>query len=117
MESLYAEVARVDGLMEELQSKFRVLVAGPSTFAALLTSLQMGFRTFALQKRSGEVLKLLSTVRVEFQKYGEAVQKARTRLEQASGDLDAIDTRTRAINRKLREIGEDTPSLPDGDAN
>ena len=117
VESLYAEVARVDGLMEELQSKFRVLVAGPSTFAALLTSLQMGFRTFALQKRSGEVLKLLSTVRVEFQKYGEAVQKARTRLEQASGDLDAIDTRTRAINRKLREIGEDTPSLPDGDAN
>ncbi len=117
MESLYAEVARVDGLMEELQSKFRVLVAGPSTFAELLTSLQMGFRTFALQKRSGEVLKLLSTVRVEFQKYGEAVQKARTRLEQASGDLDAIDTRTRAINRKLREIGEDTPSLPDGDAN
>ncbi len=117
VESLYAEVARVDGLMEELQSKFRVLVAGPSTFAALLTSLQMGFRTFALQKRSGEVLKLLSTVRVEFQKYGEAVQKARTRLEQASGDLDAIDTRTRAINRKLRDIGEDTPSLPDGDAN
>ena len=56
-------------------------------------------------------------MRVEFQKYGEAVQKARTRLEQASGDLDAIDTRTRAINRKLREIGEDTPSLPDGDAN
>ena len=117
MESLYAEVARVDGLMEELQSKFRVLVAGPSTFAALLTSLQMGFRTFALQKRSGEVLKLLSTVRVEFQKYGEAVQKARTRLEQASGDLDAIDTRTRAINRKLRDIGEDAPSLPDDDAN
>ena len=117
VESLYAEVARVDGLMEELQSKFRVLVAGPSTFAALLTSLQMGFRTFALQKRSGEVLKLLSTVRVEFQKYGEAVQKARTRLEQASGDLDAIDTRTRAINRKLRDIGEDAPSLPDGDAN
>ena len=117
VESLYAEVARVDGLMEELQSKFRVLVAGPSTFAALLTSLQMGFRTFALQKRSGEVLKLLSTVRVEFQKYGEAVQKARTRLEQASGDLDAIDTRTRAINRKLRDIGEDAPSLPDDDAN
>ena len=117
VESLYAEVARVDGLMEELQSKFRVLVAGPSTFAALLTSLQMGFRTFALQKRSGEVLKLLSTVRVEFQKYGEAIQKARTRLEQASGDLDAIDTRTRAINRKLRDIGEDAPSLPDDDAN
>lgn len=117
MESLYAEAARADGLMEELQTKYRVLVAGPSTFAALLTSLQMGFRTVALQKRSGEVLKLLSAVRVEFQKYGEAVQKARQRLEQASGDLDAIDTRTRAINRKLRDIGEDAPSLADGGAN
>ncbi|HIS04170.1 MAG TPA: DNA recombination protein RmuC [Candidatus Pullichristensenella avicola] len=113
VESLYAEVARVDGLLENLQNKFRVLVAGPSTFAALLTSLQMGFRTVALQKRSGEVLALLSAVRAEFQKYGEAVQKARTRLEQASGDLDAIDTRTRVINRKLRDIGEDVPP-PDG---
>lgn len=118
VESLYAEVARVDGLMENLQNKYRVLVAGPSTFAALLTSLQMGFRTCALQKRSGEVLALLSAVRTEFQKYGEAVQKARTRLEQASGDLDAIDTRTRVINRKLRDIGEDTASpLPGGNAN
>ena len=109
IESLYAEVARIDGLLESLQTRQRVLVAGPSTFAALLTSLQMGFRTCALQKRSGEVLKLLSAVRVEFQKYGDAVQKARTRLEQASGDLDAIDTRTRAINRKLRDIGQDVP--------
>ena len=118
VESLYAEVARVDGLMENLQNKYRVLVAGPSTFAALLTSLQMGFRTCALQKRSGEVLALLSAVRTEFQKYGEAVQKARTRLEQASGDLDAIDTRTRVINRKLRDIGEDTAApLPGGNAN
>ena len=65
-----------------LQNKYRVLVSGPSTFAALLTSLQMGFRTVALQKRSGEVLKLLAAVKEEFQKYGEAVQKARTRLEQ-----------------------------------
>ena len=82
VESLYAEVARVDGLLEGLQNKYRVLVSGPSTFAALLTSLQMGFRTVALQKRSGEVLKLLAAVKEEFQKYGEAVQKARTRLEQ-----------------------------------
>ena len=117
VESLYAEVARIDGLLEALQAAYRVLVAGPSTFAALLTSLQMGFRTVALQKRSGEVLKLLSTVRVEFQKYGEAVQKARTRLEQASGDLDNIDTRARALGRKLRDVGEDAPALPDEDAN
>lgn len=107
VESLYAEAIRIDGLQETLQDKYRVLISGPSTFSALLTSLQMGFRTCALQKRSGEVLQLLATVRVEFQKYGEAVQKARTRLEQAGNDLDAIDTRTRVINRKLRDIGEE----------
>ena len=117
VESLYAEVARVDGLLEGLQNTFRVLVAGPSTFAALLTSLQMGFRTVALQKRSSEVLRLLTDVQAEFQKYGEAVRKARTRLEQATGDLDFIDTRARAIGRKLRDIGEDVPPLGDGDAN
>ena len=116
VESLYAEVARVDGLLESLQNTFRVLVAGPSTFAALLTSLQMGFRTVALQKRSGEVLELLSAVQEEFQKYGEAVRKARTRLEQATGDLDLIDTRARALSRKLRDVG-DAPALPEEDAN
>ena len=117
VESLYAEVARIDGLLEALQAAYRVLVAGPSTFAALLTSLQMGFRTVALQKRSGEVLALLVSVKAEFQKYGEAVQKARTRLEQASGDLDFIDTRARALSRKLRDVGEDAPAMPDEDAN
>ena len=117
VESLYAEVARVDGLLESLQNTFRVLVAGPSTFAALLTSLQMGFRTVALQKRSGEVLELLSAVQEEFQKYGEAVRKARTRLEQATGDLDLIDTRARALGRKLRDVGECAPALPEEDAN
>ena len=116
VESLYAEVARADGLLESLQNTCRVLVAGPSTFAALLTSLQMGFRTVALQKRSGEVLELLSAVQEEFQKYGEAVRKARTRLEQATGDLDFIDTRARALSRKLRDVG-DAPALPEEDAN
>lgn len=116
VESLYAEVARADGLLESLQNTYRVLVAGPSTFAALLTSLQMGFRTVALQKRSGEVLELLSAVQEEFQKYGEAVRKARTRLEQATGDLDFIDTRARALSRKLRDVG-DAPALPEEDAN
>ena len=116
VESLYAEVARADGLLESLQNTCRVLVAGPSTFAALLTSLQMGFRTAALQKRSGEVLELLSAVQEEFQKYGEAVRKARTRLEQATGDLDFIDTRARALSRKLRDVG-DAPALPEEDAN
>ena len=117
VESLYAEVARVEGLLESLQNKFRVLVAGPSTFAALLTSLQMGFRTVALQKRSGEMFRLLTSVRAEFQKYGEAVQKARDHLEQVGRDLDTVGTRTRAINRQLRQIGEDVHALPEEDAN
>ena len=71
----------------------------------------------ALSVGSGEVLALLVSVKAEFQKYGEAVQKARTRLEQASGDLDFIDTRARALSRKLRDVGEDAPALPDEDAN
>ena len=115
-EGLYAEAVRL-GLVERLQRECQVNLAGPSTMAALLNSLQMGFRTVAIQKRSGEVLELLSAVQEEFQKYGEAVQKARTRLEQASGDLDFIDPRARALSRKLRDVGEDAPALPDEDAN
>ena len=107
VESLYAEVIRRSGLSEKLQAKYRVMVAGPSTLSALLTSLQMGFRTCALEKRSGEIMQLLASVRAEFSRFGDAIQKARQRLEQAEGDLDSIDTRTRAINRRLREIGEE----------
>ena len=107
VESLYAEVIRRSGLSEKLQAKYRVMIAGPSTLSALLTSLQMGFRTCALEKRSGEIMQLLGAVRAEFSRFGEAVQKARQRLELAEGDLDSIDTRTRAINRKLKDIGED----------
>ena len=92
-------------------------MAGPSTFAALLTSLQMGFRTVALQKRSSEVLRLLTDVQAEFQKYGEPCARRARGWEQATGDLDFIDTRARAIGRKLRDIGEDVPPLGDGDAN
>ena len=116
-EGLYAEVTRRAELCTVLQRDYRVTIMGPTTLGAFLNSLQMGFRTVALQKRSGEVLKLLAAVKEEFQKYGEAVQKARTRLEQASGDLDAIDTRARALTRKLRDVGEDAPALAQGDAN
>lgn len=107
VESLYAEVIRRPGLSERLQERYRVMVAGPATLNALLTSLQMGFRTCALERRSGEVLQLLGSVRAEFARFGEAVQRARQRLEQAEGDLDALDTRTRAINRRLKDIGEE----------
>ena len=107
VESLYAEIIRRPGLSERIQGKYRVMLAGPATLNALLTSLQMGFRTCALQRRSGEVLTLLGQVRTEFGRFGEALQKARARLEQAEGDLDSLDTRARAINRRLKDIGEE----------
>jgi len=107
VESLYAEAVRRAGLCERLQARYRVLVAGPNTLAALLTSLRMGFRTVTLEKRSGEVLKLLSEVRVEFDRYGEAVQVARHRLEQTEEALDALDVRARKLIRRLHAISED----------
>ena len=107
VESLYAEAISLPGLTDKLQTRFRVMLAGPSTFAARLTSLQMGLRTCALEKRSGEILKLLEGVKQEFQKFGETIVRARLKLEQAGNELDNVDTRTRAINRRLRDIGEE----------
>ena len=107
VESLYAEAISLPGLTDKLQTRFRVMLAGPSTFSALLTSLQMGLRTCALEKRSGEILKLLEGVNQEFQKFGETIVRARLKLEQAGNELDNVDTRTRAINRRLRDIGEE----------
>ena len=107
VESLYAEAVRRDGLCEKLQTKYRVLVAGPNTLTALLTSLRMGFRTVTLEKRSGEVLKLLSEVRTEFARYEEAVANVRRRLEQTSEALDALEQRSRAVSRKLKNISEE----------
>ena len=107
VESLYAEAVRRDGLCERLQIKYRVLVAGPNTLCALLTSLRMGFRTVTLQRRSGEVLKLLGEVKAEFEKYDEAVVNVRRRLEQTADALDALETRSRAMGKRLKDISED----------
>lgn len=103
-EGLYAEaVSR--GLVEILQRDYKVNLAGPSTMAALLNSLQMGFRTLAIQKQSGEVWKLLGAVRTEFDKFGDILQMTQTRLEQANKELDKlVGVRTRAIRRRLREV-------------
>ncbi len=110
-EGLYAEVVN-RGLLEKLQ-KDGVNVAGPSTMAALLNSLQMGFRTLAIQKRSDEVWTLLGAVKTEFEKFEEVAVKMQTHLNQTSKDLDTlIGTRTKAINRKLREV----QSLTDDDS-
>ena len=111
VESLYAEVLKRPGLCERMQREFRVTPCGPTTLAALLNSLQRGFRTVAIERRTAEVWQLLGAVRTEFARYGEAVDKARARLQGAMNDLDSVDVRARAVSRKLRGVGE-TPEQP-----
>ncbi|MDD2308993.1 MAG: DNA recombination protein RmuC [Desulfuromonadaceae bacterium] len=107
-EGLYAEVLRLPGLFEALQRDFKVMVAGPTTLAALLNSLQMGFRTLAIEKRSAEVWNLLGAVRTEFSKFGAILEKTRKKLVEAGNHIDQAATRTRAIERKLRDV-QDVP--------
>ena len=111
-EGLYAEVVR-RGMVEPLQRDYHVNVAGPTTMAALLNSLQMGFRTLAIQKRSGEVWKVLGAVKTEFDKFGDVITVAQSRLEQANAELDKlVGVRTRQIQRKLSAVA----TLSDTDA-
>ncbi len=103
-EGLYAEVINM-GLVETLQREYKVNIAGPSTMAAMLNSLQMGFRTLAIQKKSGEVWKILEATKKEFGNFGAVLDSARNRLRQADDELDKlIGTRSRAINRSLRGV-------------
>lgn len=105
-EGLYAEVVR-NGMIEMLQRKYRVTIAGPTTMAALLNSLQMGFNTLAIEKRSNEVWKLLASVRSEFDTFADVLQSTQHRLNQANADLDRlVGVRTRQIQRKLRNVSE-----------
>jgi len=103
-EGLYAEVLRRNGLSEMLQRDCRVIVAGPTTLAALLNSLQLGFRTLAIEKRSSEVWKLLAAVKNEFGKFGEILEKTKKKLDEASSSIDTAAVKTRAIERKLRGV-------------
>jgi DNA recombination protein RmuC len=111
-EGLYAEVIRRTWLVESLQRECRVIVAGPTTLAALLNSLQMGFRTLAIQKRSSEVWKLLGAVKAEFGKFGTTLDGVKKKLDQAANTMDDAAKRSRAIERKLRNVQE----LPSEDA-
>ncbi len=105
VESLYAEVLRHPGLFETLQRTYRITVTGPTTLSALLNSLQMGFRTLAVQKRSSEVWKVLGAVKAEFENFSEHLQKVRKQLDTATGTLDKLQTtRTNQIERKLRDV-------------
>ena len=103
-EGLYAEALRQPGLLEKLQDTYRVVVAGPTTLSAILNSLRMGFRTLAIEKRSSEVWQVLAAVKTEFGKFGDVLDKVKRQLETASGTIDETGVRTRAMERKLREV-------------
>ena len=111
-EGLYAEVVRRAGLVDVIQRECRVIVAGPVTLWAVLNSLQMGFRTLAIQERSSEVWEVLAAVKTEFGKFGGILERVRKKLQAASDEMDRAGVRTRAITRKLREVQE----LPAPDA-
>ena len=111
-EGLYAEVLRINGLFETLQREYKITIAGPTTISAFLSSLQMGFRSLAVEKRTSEIWELLGAVRTEFGKFGTVLEKTKQKLEQASKEIDNAGVRSRAIERKLRDV----QSLPQPDA-
>ncbi|MDR5831783.1 DNA recombination protein RmuC [Caballeronia sp. LP006] len=127
-EGLYAEVLRRPGLTDYLQREHRVSVAGPTTLTALLNSLQMGFRTLAIEKRSSEVWQVLGAVKTEFNKFGDVLAKTKSQLETVTRSIEAAQTRTRQMGKRLRDVealpgeeargllGDDEAALPrDGD--
>jgi DNA recombination protein RmuC len=103
-ESLYAEVLRTPGLFEQLQKDYKITITGPTTLSAFLNSLQMGFRTLAIEKRSSEVWDLLGAVKNEFGKFGEVLAKTKKKLEEATNVIDSAGVRSRAIERKLKDV-------------
>jgi DNA recombination protein RmuC len=110
-ESIYAEVIRRSSLIDQLRTQFKITVAGPTTLMAILNSLQMGFRTLALQKRSSEVWQVLSNVKKEFETFGGLLEKAQKNIQIGMGQLDdVVGTRTRAINRQLKNV-ESLPAV------
>jgi len=111
-EGLYAEVLRLPGFVEALQQSQRVVVAGPTTLAAILSSLRMGFRTLAIEQRASEVWKILAAVKSEFGKFGDVLDRVKRQLQTASNTIDDTGARTRAIERTLRGV----EALPAGEA-
>ncbi|WP_321886698.1 DNA recombination protein RmuC [Paraburkholderia bannensis] len=114
-EGLYAEILRRPGLTDLLQRDYRVTIAGPTTLTALLNSLQMGFRTLAIEKRSSEVWQVLGAVKTEFGKFGDVLARTKSQLETVTRSIEAAEVRTRVMNRKLRDVealpGEEASSL------
>lgn len=113
VESLYAEILREPGLAQQIQQDFKVIVTGPTTLSAILNSLQMGFRTLAIQKRSSEVWQVLGAVKSEFGKFGDLLEKTQKKLNEANSELDKlVGARTRMIQRRLKDVHE----LPETDS-
>ena len=110
VEGLYSEALQTPELVESLQRDYRVVIAGPGTFSAMLNALQMGFRTLAIEKRSGEVWLLLGEIRKDFSRFAETLENTRRRLDQAGESIDSAVTRSRSIQRKLSSL-ETVPSL------
>jgi len=109
-EGLYAEVLRIPGLFETIQNKYKVSITGPTTISAFLNSLQMGFRSLAVEKRTSEIWNLLGAVRTEFVKFGDVLQKTKEKIDSASKEIDKAGVRSRAIERKLIDVEK----LPEG---
>jgi len=109
-EGLYAEVLRIPGLFENIQNTYKVTITGPTTISAFLNSLQMGFRSLAVEKRTSEIWDLLGAVRTEFGKFGDVLQKTKEKIDSASKEIDKAGIRTRAIEKKLRDV----QTLPEG---
>ncbi|HUD04201.1 MAG TPA: DNA recombination protein RmuC, partial [Candidatus Paceibacterota bacterium] len=112
IESLYAEVLRRPGLFEQIRREFKVIIAGPTTAQVVLNSLQMGFKTLTIQKRSSEVWTLLSAVKTEFGKFGDLLEKTHKKMQEASNTIEDAVTKTRTIEKKLNKV----QTLPIGEA-
>ena len=106
IEGLFAEVIRRTALTEVIQRECRVVIAGPTTLWSILSSLQMGFRTLAIQKRSSEVWNLLAAVKTEWTKYGDVLDAVQKKLHQASDTIEKAKVRSRAVGRKLKDVQE-----------
>ena len=117
LEGLFAEVLRRPGLLDTLQREFRVTICGPTTLTALLNSLQMGFRTLAIEKRSSEVWMVLGSVKTEFGKFAEVLANTKRQLQTVANSIDQAEVRTRQIERKLRDVevlpGQEPERLPE----
>jgi DNA recombination protein RmuC len=103
-EGLYAEVLRQPALVEDLQQRYRVVVAGPTTLAAILSSLRMGFQTLAIEQRASEVWRVLGAIKTEFGKFGDVLDKVKRQLNTASRTIEETGARSRTIERRLRSV-------------